>query len=89
MLPVYMLYCLVSDMLGGALTASRIPFYAAGTVICAAVILVCTYLQYNSTFLATYIETGVRRIGLCRKAAQDTAFVFRKRRNLQTSPRLA
>lgn len=23
MLPVYMLYCLVSDMLGGALTASR------------------------------------------------------------------
>ena len=79
MLPVYMLYCLVSDMLGGALTASRIPFYAAGTVICAAVILVCTYLQYNSTFLATYIETGVRRIGLAEKLRRIPLSFFVKK----------
>mgnify|MGYP001117172851 CR=1 FL=1 len=79
MLPVYMLYCLVSDMLGGALTASRIPFYAAGTVICAAVILVCTYLQYNSTFLATYIETGVRRIGLAEKLRRIPLSFFGKK----------
>ena len=79
MLPVYMLYCLVSDMLGGALTASRIPFYAAGTVICAAVILVCTYLQYNSTFLATYIETGVRRIGLAEKLRMIPLSFFGKK----------
>ena len=79
MLPVYMLYCLVSDMLGGALTASRIPFYAAGTVICAAVILVCTYLQYNSTFLATYIETGVRRIGLAEKLRRIPISFFGKK----------
>ena len=79
MLPVYMLYCLVSDMLGGALTASRIPFYATGTVICAAVILVCTYLQYNSTFLATYIETGVRRIGLAEKLRRIPLSFFGKK----------
>ena len=79
MLPVYMLYCLVSDMLGGALTASRIPFYAAGTVICAAVILVCTYLQYNSTFLATYIETGVRRISLAEKLRRIPLSFFGKK----------
>ena len=79
MLPVCMLYCLVSDMLGGALTASRIPFYAAGTVICAAVILVCTYLQYNSTFLATYIETGVRRIGLAEKLRRIPLSFFGKK----------
>lgn len=79
MLPVCMLYCLVSDMLGGALTALRIPFYAAGTVICAAVILVCTYLQYNSTFLATYIETGVRRIGLAEKLRRIPLSFFGKK----------
>ena len=79
MLPVYMLYCLVSDMLGGALTASRIPFYAVGTVIFAAVILVCTYLQYNSTFLATYIETGVRRISLAEKLRRIPLSFFGKK----------
>ena len=79
MLPIYMLYCLVSDMLGGALTASRIPFYAVGTVICAAVILVCTYLQYNSTFLATYIETGVRRISLAEKLRRIPLSFFGKK----------
>ena len=79
MLPVYMLYCLVSDMLGGALTASRIPFYAVGTVICAAVILVCTYLQYNSTFLATYVETGVRRISLAEKLRRIPLSFFGKK----------
>ena len=79
MLPVYMLYCLVSDMLDGALTVSRIPFYAVGTVICAAVILVCTYLQYNSTFLATYIETGVRRISLAEKLRRIPLSFFGKK----------
>ena len=79
MLPVCMLYYLVVDMLGGTLTASRIPFYAVGTVICAAVILVCTYLQYNSTFLATYVETGVRRISLAEKLRRIPLSFFGKK----------
>lgn len=79
MLPVCMLYYLVVDMLGGTLTASRIPFYAVGTVICAALILVCTYLQYNSTFLATYIETGVRRISLAEKLRRIPLSFFGKK----------
>lgn len=79
MLPVCMLYYLVVDMLGGTLTASRIPFYAVGTVICAALILVCTYLQYNSTFLATYVETGVRRISLAEKLRRIPLSFFGKK----------
>lgn len=67
MLPVALLYYLVIDMLGGTLSSSRIPFYAIGSVLCAVIILVCTYLQYNGTFLATYVETGVRRISLAEK----------------------
>ena len=52
-------------------------FTPPARVICAAVILVCTYLQYNSTFLATYIETGVRRMGLAESCA-GYRFRFRK-----------
>ena len=79
MLPVCMLYYLVVDMLGGTLTASRIPFYAIGAVLCAAAILVCTYLQYNSTFLATYVETGVRRISLAEKLRRIPLSFFGKK----------
>lgn len=79
MLPVGLLYCLVVDMLGGTLGRERIPLYAIGTVLCAAVILVCTYFQYNSTFLATYVETGVRRISLAEKLRKIPLSFFGKK----------
>ena len=67
MLPVAMLYNLVKDMLDDNLTSARITFYVIGSLACAAVIIVATILQYNSTFLATYVETGVRRITLAER----------------------
>lgn len=61
MLPVGLLYTLVYDLMNNTLTTSRIPFYVIGCIAAAAVILICTRLQYDGTFLTTYVETGVRR----------------------------
>ena len=63
MLPVGLLYYLVRDFMAGTL-AERGGFYAAGCVLCLALIAASTYVQYNITFLATYVESGVRRISL-------------------------
>lgn len=63
MLPVGLLYYLVRDFMAGTL-AGRGGFYAAGCVLCLALIAASTYVQYNITFLATYVESGVRRISL-------------------------
>lgn len=66
MLPVSLLYFLVKDMLEGSL-AGRGSLYAAGIIICIALIILTTYIQYNATYLATYVETGVRRVTLAEK----------------------
>lgn len=63
MLPVGLLYCLVRDYMAGTL-AGRGGFYAAGCIGCLLLIAITTYVQYNVTFLATYVESGVRRISL-------------------------
>lgn len=79
MLPVGLLYLLVKDMLSGSLEKSRIPFYIVGCIVCAAIILITTRLQYNSTFLATYVETGVRRINLAEKLRKIPLSFFGKK----------
>ena len=65
--PVGLLYRLVSDMMSGTLTTGRIPFYVIGCVAVALFIVVCTRLEYDNTFLVTYVESGVRRVGLAEK----------------------
>ena len=65
--PVGLLYRLVSDMMSGTLTTGRIPFYVIGCVAEALFIVVCTRLEYDNTFLVTYVESGVRRVGLAEK----------------------
>ena len=67
MLPVTMLYSLVADLLRGGVPAEHTALYAAGTVILLVLIALTTRLQYNATFLATYVESGVRRISLAEK----------------------
>ena len=67
MLPVGLLYRLVSDIMNGTLTTGRIPFYVIGCVAAALFIVVCTRLEYDNTFLVTYVESGVRRVGLAEK----------------------
>ena len=79
MLPVSLLYCLVRDMFNNELTSSQIPFYVIGSTVCAVFIVICTAFQYNSTFLATYVETGVRRISLAEKLRKIPLSFFGKK----------
>ena len=61
---VGLLYLLVQELMDGTLSSARLPFYIISSVFCCALILFCTRLQYNGTFLCTYVESGVRRINL-------------------------
>lgn len=67
MLPVGLLYFLVCDLLEGNLEREKITFYVIGCIACLLFIFIVTYFQYNASFLATYVETGVRRISLAEK----------------------
>lgn len=79
MFPVGLLYSLVIDMLNGGVHGSRVVFYAVGVVICLALIFVMTWLQYNATYLATYVESGVRRISLAEKLRKIPLSFFGKK----------
>ncbi len=78
MLPVGLLYLLIRNLMQDDVQAYK-PVYIIGSVICCALILLTTYLQYNSTFLATYIETGVRRITLAEKLRRIPLSFFGKK----------
>lgn len=79
MFPVGLLYFIVKDLLDNTLTVQRIPFYAIGCVVCAVLIYICTQFQYNGTFLATYVETGVRRVNLAEKLRKIPLSFFGKK----------
>lgn len=79
MLPVTMLYYLVDELISNSLGRSRIPFYVIGCVICAAVIVICTILQYNGTFFTTYEESGVRRVSLAEQLRKIPLSFFGKK----------
>ncbi len=78
MFPVGLLYLFVKDLLYGSLTG-RVPFYIIGSILCLLLIFAITYWQYNSTFLATYIETGTRRITLAEKLRKIPLSFFGKK----------
>jgi len=67
MLPVGLIYLLIKDLMEGSLRGGSRLVYAIGSVICIGLILFTTWFQYNSTYLATYTESGVRRISLAEK----------------------
>lgn len=79
MLPVGLLYLLVGEIMNGTLTAERIPFYVIGCIAAALFIVVCTRLEYDNTFLVTYIESGVRRVGLAEKLRKIPHSFFGKK----------
>lgn len=79
MLPVCLLFYFVKDLLSGSLEMDRIVFYCAGIVLSLALIFVVTLFQYNSTFLATYVETGTRRITLAEKLRKIPLSFFAKK----------
>ncbi len=78
MFPVGLLYYLVSDCLKGTLKG-RAPFYIIGSIICLVLIAVTTYIQYNTTFLSTYVESGVRRVTLAEKLRKIPLSFFGKK----------
>ena len=79
MLPVGLLYSFVTDMMGGCVTGGRTVFYIAGCAVCVGLILLTTYLQYNATYFATYVESGVRRITLAERLRQIPLSFFGKK----------
>ena len=78
MLPVGMLYSLVQDYMNGELSGKG-TFYIAGCAVCLLLIGVTTYFQYNATFLATYVESGVRRVSLAEQLRKIPLSFFGKK----------
>lgn len=79
MFPVGLLYFLVDDMMSGGVTAGRIWFYIIGCVVAVGLILLTTWFQYNATYFATYIESGVRRITLAEQLRKIPLSFFGKK----------
>lgn len=79
MFPVGLLYSLVSDLINGGVPKNRISFYIIGCVLCIGIILVTTYFQYNATYFATYIESGIRRVTLAEKLRKIPMSFFGKK----------
>ena len=79
MLPVSMLYFLVGDLMGGVVPKGRTVYYAVGCAVCCVLLLLTTWFQYNSTFLTTYTESGVRRIALAEKLRKIPLSFFGKK----------
>ena len=78
MVPIALLYYMVKDYMEGKLAGKGI-WYVAGILLTFALIAVTTYIQYNATFLATYIESGVRRITLAEKLRKIPLSFFGKK----------
>ena len=78
MIPVSLLYLLVKDYMEGNL-AGKGGFYIGGIVITLVLIAVSTYIQYNATFLSTYVESGVRRTTLAEKLRKIPLSFFGKK----------
>ncbi len=78
MIPIGLLYSLVMDLLNDDL-AGKGFFYGGGAVLCLLLIFIVTYFQYNASFLATYVETGVRRVSLAEKLRKIPLSYFGKK----------
>ncbi len=79
MFPVGLLYFFVIDMMNGGVRGSRIAFYIIGALLCLALIFIVTWFQYNATYLATYVESGVRRISLAEQLRKIPLSFFGKK----------
>lgn len=79
MMPVGLLYYLVGDLMQNNIGGRNITFYVIGIILCLLLIFITTYFQYNATFFATYMESGVRRISLGEKLRKLPLSFFGKR----------
>ncbi|WP_138268482.1 ABC transporter ATP-binding protein [Anaerofustis stercorihominis] len=79
MFPVGLLYYFVIDTMNGGVTGNRIVFYIIGVLVCLCLIFIATWFQYNTTYLATYVESGVRRISLAEQLRKIPLSFFGKK----------
>ncbi len=79
MVPVVLLYNLISDLLDGGIPDGKRTFYIVGLVIALGLIMLTCYIQYNATFFATYVESGVRRLSLAEKLRKIPLSFFGKK----------
>lgn len=79
MLPVGLLYMLSSYLLDGDLPREKFSFFIIAIIAVLALIALTTVFQYRSTFLSTYIESGVRRRTLAEKLRKIPLSFFGKK----------
>lgn len=79
MFPVGLLYVLSSYLLEGSLPKDKVTFFTVGVMAALVLIAVTTYIQYNATFLSTYVESGVRRRMLAEKLRKLPLSFFGKK----------
>lgn len=79
MLPVSLLYLLVSDLMGGSVPQNHLWIYIVGMVAAVLLILFSYRWVYGATYYATYKESSVRRISLAEKLRKLPLSFFGKR----------
>ncbi|MEE0715494.1 MAG: ABC transporter ATP-binding protein [Eubacterium sp.] len=78
MFPVGLLYFLIEDYIKGTMSGRGV-FYFVASIVALVLIAATTYIQYNGTFLATYVESGVRRITLAEQLRKIPLSFFGKK----------
>ncbi len=79
MMPVGLLYQMVCMLMEGGVTPGGRRLLLGGCAVCLALIALSTYVQYNATYLATYVESGVRRVTLAEKLRRLPLSFFGKK----------
>ena len=79
MLPVSLLYLLVSDLYAGGVPQNHLWIYIVGMIAAVLLILVSYRWVYGATYYATYQESSVRRISLAEKLRKLPLSFFGKR----------
>lgn len=79
MIPVGLLYWLSSYLLDGSVPNDKLGLFIAGIIVVFVLIAVTTRFQYRATFLATYVESGVRRRALAEKLRRLPLSFFGKK----------
>lgn len=79
MLPVSLLYLLVSDLYAGGVPQEHLWIYIVGMAAAVLLILFSYRWVYGATYYATYKESSVRRISLAEKLRKLPLSFFGKR----------
>ena len=77
MVPVGLLYYFVCELMNGGVNSPAL--YIIGCIACLLFIFITTWFQYNGTYLATYVESGIRRISLAEKLRKIPLSFFGKK----------